>query len=151
MNLINRPFIAKKSINYTGGYKLCRQKLCVVVSMLLVVNAYSHAGRAEDLIAVYNQAALEDPQLEKAKEALAAVQESRAQTSANLFQPVINITSGVSKDWQNINNYGGCEPFCQNGPNNFYSWNYFLNLTQPILHYDRFVQWQQSDKKDSSG
>jgi len=115
--------------------------------MALLLPLHLNYAQATDLLEVYNQAALEDPQLEKAKEALSAVQETQNQTSANLFQPQVNITSGVSKDWQNIQNFGKNVDLLSNGANNFYSWSYSLNLTQPILHYDRFIQWRQADSK----
>jgi len=117
----------------------------------------SQSVLAEDLITVYNQAVLEDPQLEKAKEALEAIKETQVQASANLFLPEASFSANINTDWQHIRNRGGA--IIAGDPNqaplstseNFNTLGYTLSVTQPILHYDRIALWQQSDSRIAQG
>lgn len=118
----------------------------VITILTLLMMPYFTPLQAEDLITVYNQAALEDPQLEKAREALGVVQETQNQASANLFLPQATFSGNVNKDWQNVQ-FGGGQAVGTSGASNFMFGGYTLNLTQPILHYDRIIQWQQADSR----
>jgi outer membrane protein len=105
---------------------------------------FNPLASAEDIITVYNQALKEDPQLEKARENMSAILETQNQASANLFLPQANLTGNIGYDWQNVKFSGG-QAIGISGRNNFLLSGYALNLTQPILHYDRIIQWQQAD------
>ena len=113
----------------------------VVLSLLIIL--FPGISEAHDLLSVYQQAAQEDPQLEKAREALGAVQETQTQASAALFLPEASLSASVNNDWQNVqlsNDSTGAS-----GRSNFIFGGYSLSLTQPILHYDRIIEWQQAD------
>ena len=78
------------------------------LALLMVI--YISPGQANDLLAVYHQAAQEDPQLEKAREALGAVQETQTQASAALFLPEATPSANVNNDRQNIQFSAGLRP-----------------------------------------
>lgn len=130
--------------------KICSKSGTILALLILL---YLSPIQAEDLLTVYNQAVQEDPQLEKAKEALEAVKETQTQASANLFLPEASFSANVNTDWQRIKNRGGA--IIAGDPNqapsatseNFNTLGYTLSVTQPILHYDRIVQWQQADSR----
>jgi len=119
-----------------------------MVKLLLSLSILLLAGltEASDLISVYQQAAQEDPQLESVREALAAVQETQTQASAALFLPEANANANVNQDSQNVRLSGG-DATGANGRSTFMTGGYNLSLTQPILHYDRIIAWQQADKR----
>jgi len=124
------------------GYR--RRILSAGLAILMV--SYISPGQANDLLAVYRQAAQEDPQLEKAREALGAVQETQTQASAALFLPEATLSANVSNDRQNIQFSGG-DATGAGGRSSFLTGGYTLTLTQPILHYDRIIEWQQADSR----
>ena len=101
---------------------------------------------AHDLVSVYQQAAQEDPQLERAREALGVVQETQSQASAALFLPEASFNASVNQDMQNVQ-LSGSGATGESGRSNFMFGGYTLTLTQPILHYDRLIVWQQSDSR----
>lgn len=101
---------------------------------------------AHDLVSVYQQAAREDPQLERVREALGVVQETQSQASAALFQPEASFTASVNQDMQNVQ-LSGADATGASGRSSFMFGGYTLTLTQPILHYDRFIAWQQADSR----
>lgn len=113
----------------------------VILFTLWVANP-SLAG---DIMSVYQQAAQEDPQLESAREALAAAQEIETQTHAALFLPEANLSANVNQDRQNVQ-FGGTATGASGG-STFVTGGYTLTLTQPVLHYDRIIAWQQADKR----
>jgi outer membrane protein len=122
------------------------------VSFLLVFSFsfYCSSLCAENLLLVYNQAIQEDPQLEMAKEALEAIKETQIQASASLFLPEAFITANISNDWQRFKDRGNAVGVEDSGgvlSQSFITQGYSLNLTQPILHYDRIIQWQQADSR----
>lgn len=128
---------------------MCHKQRMSALSLVLLTAFYVTSSQAEDLLTVYNQAVQEDPQLEKAREALGAVQETQTQASANLFQPVVYLSAYINKDWQNvqITTPDPKDAIGQSGGSNFIANGYSLVLTQPILHYDRIIQWQQADSR----
>ncbi len=114
------------------------------LSVLLVLS--SGMVGANDLIAIYQQAILEDPQLAYAREALGVVKEKQSQASSALFLPEANLNANINQDRQNVQ-LGGVGATGESGRSTFMYGGYTLTLTQPILHYDRIVAWQQSDIK----
>ncbi len=118
--------------------------------LLLLSGFYFSPLQAEDLLSVYSQAAQEDPQLEKAKEALEAIRETQVQASANLFLPEAFLTANINNDWQRFKDRGNAVGAGGSGgvlSQSFLTQGYSLNVNQPILHYDRIVQWQQADSR----
>ncbi len=134
---------------FHSNAKTC-SKSSMFLALLMVL--YLPTLQAEDLLTVYNQAVQEDPQLEKAKEALEAVKETQTQASANLFLPEASFSANINTDWQHIKNRGDAiiaGDLSQSAvtSENFNTMSYTLSVTQPILHYDRIVQWQQADSR----
>ncbi|NOU23426.1 MAG: TolC family outer membrane protein [Methyloglobulus sp.] len=126
------------------------------IFLVLLISLYLSPLQAENLLTVYNQAVQEDPQLERAREALEAVKETQTQASASLFLPEAYITGNINTDWQHIKNRGnaiiaGDPTQTATTSENFNTLSYTLSVTQPILHYDRIVQWQQADSRIAQG
>jgi outer membrane protein len=123
-----------------------QQWLLVPVFGLLMA-LHPSPGQATDLLSVFNQAAQEDPQIEQARATLSAVQETQTQAGAALFQPEVNISANVNKAWSTVKESGSGAFTGSTGSFNYISNGYSLTLSQPILHVDRFIQWQQADSK----
>ncbi|MCX7093446.1 MAG: TolC family outer membrane protein [Methylobacter sp.] len=100
--------------------------------------------QANDLLSVYQDAAREDPQLERSRESLAAIQETQSQARAALFLPEATAAATINQDFQNVQ-FSGASATGASGRSQFKSGGYSLNLTQPLLHYDRIIAWQQAD------
>ena len=100
--------------------------------------------QANDLLSVYQDAAREDPQLERSRESLAAIQETQSQTRAALFLPEATAAATINQDFQNVQ-FSGASATGASGRSQFKSGGYSLSLTQPLLHYDRIIAWQQAD------
>jgi len=102
--------------------------------------------QAQDLLSVYREALQDNPQLEKAREGLEAVIESQSQAHAALFLPEANFSANVNRDYQSIQ-YGGAVAIGLSGRSNFMTGGYFLSITQPLLHYDRWLALDQADSR----
>ncbi len=96
-------------------------------------------------MAVYRDAAAEDPQLEQAREAIAAVVETQEQASAALYLPEANFSANVNGTSQAVQL--SRDSTGASGRSQFMSGGYTLSLTQPILHYDRIIGLQQADSR----
>lgn len=105
----------------------------------------SISSQAHDLLSVYHEAVLQDPQLERAKESLAAIQESQTQANASLYLPVANLSANVYGDTQSVQL--SQDSTGVSGRSNFMAGGYVLSLTQPLLHYDRLISVEQSDSR----
>ncbi len=117
---------------------------CPVLSVCIIL--FAGLTEAHDLVSVYQQAAREDPQLERAREALGVVQETQVQASAALMLPEANFNASVNQDMQNVQ-LSGTGATGSSGRINFMFGGYTLTLTQPILHVDRLIAWQQADSR----
>ncbi len=115
-------------------------------ALSLLVVLFSAMLQANDLVSVYQDAAREDPQLERARESLAAIQETQSQASAALFLPEATATANINQDSQSVQ-FSGADATGASGRSHFKSGGYMLNLTQPLLHYDRIIAWQQADSR----
>ncbi len=113
-------------------------------ALSLVIALLGTPLQADDLVSVYQDAAREDPQLEQARESLAAIQETQSQASAVLFLPEATATANINQDFQSVQ-FSGADATGASGRSHFKSGGYSLNLTQPLLHYDRIIAWQQAD------
>lgn len=96
-------------------------------------------------MSVYHEAALEDPQLERAKESLEAIQETQIQANAALYLPEAQFSANVNGDSQSVQLSGDSTGV--SGRSNFMTGGYVLSLTQPLLHYDRIIGVEQSDSR----
>jgi outer membrane protein len=114
----------------------------VLISTLLL----TPIANGQDLLSVYQEALQDNPQLDKAREGLEAVLESQSQAGSALFLPEANFSANVNRDYQNIQ-YGGVGAIGVGGRSNFMTGGYSLTITQPILHYDRWVALDQADSR----
>jgi outer membrane protein len=101
-----------------------------VLGLLIIL--FTGLTEAHDLVSAYQQAVQEDPQLERAREALAAIQETQVQASAALFLPEVIASANVNKDTQNVQ-FSGAGATGVNGRSSFMTGGYTLTLTQPII------------------
>lgn len=106
---------------------------------------WSPNGPAQDLIAIYGLALQNNPQLERARESLLAMQESRSQAQATAFLPEAVVNANVNRDYQNIQ-FGG-SAIGLSGSSTFITGGYNLAITQPLLHIDRWFALDQADSR----
>ena len=114
-----------------------------VILLLLLVKIQS--GVASDLLNIYQDAVAGAPQLEQAREALAAVGENYIQAKASLYLPEAAVSTNVYGNSQSVQLSQDSTGI--NGRSNFISAGYSLILTQPLIHYDRVVGLEQSDSR----
>lgn len=117
----------------------------LLIGIGLIFGLFAGVSVAQDLMAVYRDAAIEDPQLEQAREAIAAVLETQVQANAALYLPEANFSANVNGDSQLVRL--SRDSTGASGRSNFMAGGYVLSLTQPILHYDRVIGLQQSDSR----
>ncbi len=98
---------------------------------------------AEDLLAIYQLAEQEDPQLKQIEASYQATRELKPQARAQLMLPSVNANANVARNFQDIS------PAFAGFPSRteFTSWEYLLTLSQPVYHYDLYVQYQQADHR----
>jgi len=101
--------------------------------------------QAQNLWAVYNQALQNNPQLERAREGLLAMQESKSQAQASAYLPEAVITANINRDSQNIQ-FGG-SAIGLSGSSTFTTGGYNLSITQPLFHVDRWLALGQADAR----
>jgi len=99
---------------------------------------------AEDLIAIYERALENDPIIKQAEANQSAIGESRKQGLARFF-PTIAATGSSSREWR----HNSIASLSNLFPANQEYWNNLINvnLTQPLFHWDHWVQLSQSDNK----
>jgi outer membrane protein len=99
--------------------------------------------RAEDLLSIYGRALQNDPAIKQAEAKRAAAGESRDQGLARFF-PTLAATGASSREWLNNKKAGTFR-----GPSNQEYWNhsFSVNLTQPLFHWEHWVQLSQSDNQ----
>ena len=115
------------------------------IGLMIGLMLQTSAVYAQDLLSVYSEALNGNPQLEKAREGLEAVLESQSQAHAALFLPEAVFSANINRDFQNIQ-YGGAA-IGVSGNTTFNSGGYSLSITQPLLHYDRWVALDQADSR----
>jgi outer membrane protein len=121
-----------------------RQKLANLVIAGLLISRPALA-QAEDLLAIFERALQNDPVVKQAEAKKLSAGEIKNQSLAQLF-PTVNATGGSGREWLH-NKKAGVQTF--RGPTNQEYWNHTfnLNLTQPLFHWDYWVQLKQSDNQ----
>lgn len=114
--------------------------------LLMAACLISDLAQSQDLLSVYRETLQDNPQLEKAREDLEAVLESQSQANAALFLPEANFSANVNRDYQSIQ-YGGAAAIGLSGRSNFMTGGYSLSISQPLLHYDRWIALEQADSR----
>jgi outer membrane protein len=97
--------------------------------------------QAEDLIAIYELALQNDPQLQAAKEQLNAARETKSLARSQLL-PTIGFGATYDMVDGDVKTYGGTSV---DRSVDYDESAFALNLTQPIYRRDRFVQLRQAD------
>lgn len=112
--------------------------------LLLVLHASAHADPQQNLLDVYRQAVSSDPTLASARNANKATQERIAQARA-LFFPTLSFNMNATHSETDIRYLGGgANPFRTGGPQNFETFGYGVNATQPIFRWQNNVQLAQA-------
>ena len=109
------------------------------------VQAEAVATAGNNLLAVYRQALLEDPQIERWQANFAASQEARNQSEARLMLPTVSANANLTGNFQTINLQG--DSVGLGGYSQFVSGGYSVNLTQPLFHYDRMIALDQAGNR----
>ncbi len=102
-------------------------------------------ANAQNLLATYALALQNDPVLKEFEANLLAVGESKDQSIAQML-PVISATAGSKKEWINNTKVNVASGIVSgSGQQDFWNSIFSLNLTQPVFHWDHWVQLEQSD------
>lgn len=100
--------------------------------------------KAEDLIEVFEKALQNDPIVKQAEAKQSSAGEKREQGLARFF-PVISATGASAREWRHskIPSLTNLFPASQEYWNSSFS----LNFSQPLFHWDHWVQLSQSDNQ----
>ena len=109
---------------------------CLMIVLLTMLNV--RIVMAEDLLAVYQLALENDPQLKKAYAKQNAIQELDDQGIARLLPTVTASLSSSKAFLENTR-----QTFMGVGAQDYWENSFRLNLKQPLLHYDYWVQLNQ--------
>lgn len=119
-----------------------KKLLCLLVAAFIGGNAVA----AEDLVQVYQLSEQQDPRLKGIEASYAAVKELRPQARARLALPVIGATGNTFYNNEDVSVDGG-SVFGLGGESDYNTRGYAINLTQPVYHYDRYMQLKQADAR----
>lgn len=109
---------------------------------LLFIWSFVCPLQAQDLMETYQLAVKNDPQLKKAIYTQSSVGEIKSQSIAQML-PVISVSGNSSRD--RINNKKAT--FQGNGVQNYWNHGFSINLSQPVFHWDHWVQLSQSNNR----
>lgn len=137
MKLMEQPFVLTR--------KFCVQRRVFAIAMIAAGLCLVAPVGAEDLLSIYQLAEQRDPQLKQAEASYASVTELKPQARARLMLPSVNASANVGEQLKDISlSSGGVG---QGGSIDFLGWEYLLSLTQPVYHYDRYIEYQQADRR----
>jgi outer membrane protein len=105
--------------------------------------AFSSTAFGEDLLQVYRLAEQKDPQFLGVQSSYKATLEHVPQARARLLFPNLSISANTTENWQDIK-YNSGFSFLPGGNYSYNSRGYSLNLTQPVFHWDRYMQLKQA-------
>lgn len=126
-------------LNFTLPKHPMRRRLTNLIAVLLI--SVPSLLRAENLMDIYGRALQNDPIIKQAEAKQSAAGESRNQGLARFF-PTLAATGASSRNWFNtrkLNFQGADQEYWNN--------NFSLNLTQPLFHWDHWIQLSQSDNQ----
>jgi outer membrane protein len=129
-----------------------KQRLPKLIVMLLI--CVPSLLRAENLMDIYERALQNDPIIKQSEAKRSAAGESRVQGLARFF-PTLVATGSSNREWLHNKKASGqgnnSDPSKGNifGPANQEYWNnnFKVNLTQPLFHWEHWVQLSQSDNQ----
>jgi len=110
-------------------------------STLLILSFVSTAY-AQDLLETYKLALDNDPQLKQAYFTQYSVAESKSQSIAQML-PSISLTAKSSRE----RIFNKRASFQSAGLQHYWNQSFIINLTQPVFHWDHWVQLSQSDNR----
>ncbi len=113
-----------------------------IFSLFLLTCAGSAAVNAENLSEIYQLALQNDPILKQAKASQLAIGESKDQSIAR-FLPTISASGASSRDRLHNKRTGGFRGTQVN--QDFWSNTFNINLTQPLFHWEHWIQLSQSE------
>ena len=125
---------------YSLTRTIARYQAFIIIVLLLTI--VSPVLQAQNLLDIYELALQNDPVLKQAMASQQAIGESKYQGIAN-FLPNISAT-GISNQNRLINDrvtYQGI------GIQNYMDNNLTLNITQPLVHWEHWIQLSQSDNQ----
>lgn len=117
-------------------------KLITIFGLLTLVIIEPTVSKAQDLSETYQMALQNSPVLKQAEANLAAIGESKDQSIARLL-PAISATGSVARN--RLHNKKAT--FQGSGTQEYWNDTFTVNLSQPIFHWDHWVQLSQSDNK----
>lgn len=100
--------------------------------------------KAQNLSDIYELALQNDPVLKQALAKQSAIGESKDQSIARFF-PVVSATGASSKEYLHNKRTGSFRGSQAN--QDFWSHTFNLNITQPLFHWDYWIQLSQSDNQ----
>jgi outer membrane protein len=136
----NEKYISwQANFNFTPTKHPMRRRLTKLFAVLLI--SLPCLLRAENLMEIYGRALQNDPVIKQAEAKQSAAGESRSQGLARFF-PTLAATGASSRNWFNTRklNFQGTDQ-------EYWNNNFNLNLTQPLFHWDHWIQLSQSDNQ----
>ena len=115
----------------------------LVLAVGLFLGYQAQAADSQNLMQIYQQALSRDPVWASAQSSHLASQEKLAQGNA-LFLPTVTFNSGVSATQSDARFFGGTSSVLRGGQNNFESYNYGVNVSQPIYRKQIRAQLEQA-------
>ena len=110
--------------------------------IVFFITSFSSVLHAQDLLDIYELALQHDPVLKQSIASQQAIGESRPQSIAN-FLPNIAAT-GISNQNRLVNDRATYQGL---GIQNYMDNNLTLNITQPLFHWEHWIQLSQSDNQ----
>lgn len=112
------------------------------LSMLLISSFFTPSANSQDLFETYQLALTNDPEYQNAYLHQYATAESKSQSIAQML-PQINIAASSARDRLNNKKF----TFQASGTQNYWSHSLSFNFTQPVFHWDHWIQLSQSENK----
>ena len=116
---------------------------CLIFTVVLFAFAKANAADSQNLIQIYQQALSHDPTWASAQSSHLASQEKLAQGDA-LFLPTVSFSAGVGTTQSEAKFFGNNVSVLRGGTSNFESYNYGLNVSQPIYRKQIRAQFEQA-------
>ena len=119
------------------------RRLVSIFAFMLLPGIPHAAESSQNLIDIYRLAVERDPAWSAARNANLAAQEKLEQGKA-LYRPSVTFNSNANHTESDIRYLGGNNPFRVGGPQSFDTFSYGVNVNQPILRLQNYVQYQQA-------
>ena len=117
---------------------------CLILMVVFFASAHANAADSQNLMQIYQQALSHDPAWASAQSSHLASQEKLAQGDA-LFLPTVVFNAGVGATQSDSKFFGNnVSNVLRGGTTNFESYNYGVNVTQPIYRKQIRAQFEQA-------